>query len=188
MSLSLSDISTLLLRRGSAQYGDEAVSQLQHALQSAALAEQANESPETVVAALLHDLGHLIVAERDGVDEADSHRDELHQYIVLPFLRGLFPESVLAPIRLHVDAKRFLCAMEAGYAETLSPASVASLALQGGPFSPEEAAQFAALPHAATALRLRRYDDQAKVSDWHGPDLAHFEPLMAMVAAKHAES
>lgn len=182
MSLSLSDISTLLQSRGQAQYGDEAVSQLQHALQSAALAEQAGERPETIVAALLHDLGHLIVAERDRVDEPDNSRDELHQFVVLPFLRATFPESVLAPIRLHVDAKRYLCATEAAYEEGLSPASKASLALQGGPFSAEEATRFMAQPHAAEAIRLRRYDDLAKETDWRGPDLAHFERYMAQVA------
>jgi len=188
VSLSLPDISALLLRRGNAQYGDEAVSQLQHALQSAALAEQAQERPETIVAALLHDLGHLIVAERDGVDEPDPSRDELHQFVVLPFLRGTFPEAVLAPIRLHVDAKRFLCATEAGYEASLSPASKASLALQGGAFSAEEAAQFIAQAHAAEAVRLRRYDDLAKVQGWQGPELTHFEPYMARVAASHLES
>lgn len=185
MSLTPSDISALLLRRGHAQYGDEAVSQLQHALQCASLAEQAGESPETVVAALLHDLGHLIVAERDGVDEPDNSRDELHQFVALPFLRGTFPEAVLAPIRLHVDAKRFLCATEADYLEGLSGASKASLALQGGAFSAEEAAAFMTQEHAAVAVRLRRYDDLAKVQGWNGPELTHFEPCMAIVASTH---
>lgn len=185
MSLTLPDISALLLRRGHAQYGDEAVSQLQHALQCAALAEQAGESPEVVVAALLHDLGHLIVAEREGLDEPDNSRDELHQFVVLPFLRGTFPEAVLAPIRLHVDAKRFLCATETGYAEGLSAASQASLALQGGAFSSDEATRFMTQEHAAVAVRLRRYDDLAKVQGWCGPDLTHFEPCMASVANPH---
>lgn len=185
MSLTLSDICSLLLRRGHAQYGDEAVSQLQHALQCATLAEQAGEGPEIIVAALLHDLGHLIVAEREGLDEPDNSRDELHQFVVLPFLRGTFPEVVLAPIRLHVDAKRFLCATEAGYEEALSAASRASLALQGGAFCINEAARFMTQEHAAAAVRLRRYDDLAKVQEWIGPDLMHFEPIMARVASKH---
>lgn len=185
MSLTLSDISALLLRRGHAQYGDEAVSQLQHALQCAFLAEQAGESPETIVAALLHDLGHLIVAERDDVDEADNSRDELHQFVVLPFLRGTFPEAVLAPIRLHVDAKRFLCATETGYEERLSRASKASLALQGGAFSADEATVFMTQKQAPVAVRLRRYDDLAKVQGWNGPELTHFMPYMASVASTH---
>ena len=77
--------------------------------------------------------------------------------------RGLLPDAVLEPIRLHVDAKRYLCTMEPGYWETLSPASQHSLVLQGGPFTPKEAMQFAAQPFAQEAIRLRRYDDHAKV-------------------------
>ena len=83
--------------------------------------------------------------------------------MAIPFLRGLLPDAVLEPIRLHVDAKRYLCTMEPGYWETLSPASQHSLVLQGGPFTPEEAMQFAAQPFAQEAIRLRRYDDHAKV-------------------------
>jgi len=182
VSLSLPDISALLLRRGNAQYGDEAVSQLQHALQSAALAEQAQESPEAIVAALLHDLGHLIVAERDGVDEPDNSRDELHQFVVLPFLRGTFPEAVLAPIRLHVDAKRYLCLIDHGYWSELSPASKHSLELQGGVFSEAEAEKFIAQPFAAEAVRLRRYDDLAKVKDKRVPGLTHYAQYLLQVS------
>lgn len=182
MSLSIPEITALLLRRGQAQYGDEAINQLQHALQCAHLAEQAGEDSEGISAALLHDLGHLIAAERDGVAEPDATRDQLHQFLVLPFLRPLFGPAVLEPIRLHVDAKRCLCTLEPGYAETLSPASQASLALQGGRFSHEEALAFMRLPHATQALRLRRHDDLAKVPDWVVPDLTHFETHLRRAA------
>ena len=185
-TLTLDEIAGLLQRRGAAQYGLEAVSQLDHALQCAQLAEQAGETPATVVAALLHDLGHLLAAERLQVAEPDHRRDDLHQYIALPFLRPLFGEDVLAPIRLHVDAKRYLCQAEPGYFETLSPASVNSLALQGGPYNEQEARAFLHQPFAGEAVRLRRYDDQAKVAGQPTPGLAHYLPLLQQVAAAAA--
>ncbi|MFN3736170.1 phosphonate degradation HD-domain oxygenase [Hydrogenophaga sp.] len=181
-ALTLDDIAGLLQRRGAAQYGREAVSQLDHALQCAHLAEQAGETPATVAAALLHDLGHLLAAERQQAPEPDDRRDDLHQYIALPFLRPLFDEAVLAPIRLHVDAKRYLCQAEPGYFETLSPASVHSLALQGGPFNEQEARAFLHQPFAAEAVRLRRYDDLAKVAGQPTPELGHYLPVLAQAA------
>lgn len=156
MALTIDQIVRLYRTEGAARYGMEAVSQEQHALQCAMLAEQACAPPELVAACLLHDLGHLLHAEDDG------GRDALHEYRALPFLRGEFPESVLQPMRLHVAAKRFLCATEPGYLEELSPASRRSLELQGGPFSPLEADRFYAEPHALDAVALRRWDDLAK--------------------------
>ena len=148
MALSLNDIVTLLQTRGEAQYGQEAVSQLQHALQCAHLAETAGETAEVVVAALLHDLGHLLAAEQAASAEPPPDRDDLHQFMALPFLRGVFPDSVLAPIRLHVDAKRYLCLIEAGYWARLSPASKASLEQQGGIFTTAQGEAFARVPHS----------------------------------------
>lgn len=169
MALSFDDIEHLLSTRGFHQYGREAVSQLEHALQCAQLAEQAGETPATTAAALLHDLGHLLAP---GGDTAEQ--DDLHQYVALPFLRGLLPDAVLEPIRLHVDAKRYLCAMEPGYWETLSPASQHSLVLQGGVYTVPEAEHFARQPFAQEAIRLRRYDDHAKVPGLATPPLSHY--------------
>ncbi len=169
MALNLQDIEHLLATRGVHQYGREAVSQLEHALQCAQLAEQAGETPATIAAALLHDLGHLLAP---GGDTAEQ--DDLHQYVALPFLRSLLPDAVLEPIRLHVDAKRYLCTMEPGYWEALSPASQHSLVLQGGAFSVPEAERFASQPFAQEAIRLRRYDDHAKVPGLATPPLAHY--------------
>lgn len=135
MALNVEEIARLLNAKGERQYGHEAVSQLDHALQCAQLAEQAGETAETVTAALLHDLGHLLAAERDAGDGEQQQRDDLHQYIALPFLRSLFAPAVLEPIRLHVDAKRFLCTTEPAYWHGLSPASRRSLELQGGAFT-----------------------------------------------------
>ena len=181
MALSVEEIARLLEVEGRRQYGREAVSQLDHALQCAQLAEQSGESAETVVAALLHDLGHLLATERVGVAADRAARDDLHQYLALPFLRALFPLAVLEPIRLHVDAKRWLCAADPGYRDTLSPASQHSLELQGGVYSPVQAQHFLAQPFAAEAIRLRRYDDQAKVPGKATPTLAHFVKLAEAV-------
>ena len=139
MFLALNEVTGLLTQRGHTQYGMEAVSQLEHALQCAYLAEQAGETSETIVAALLHDFGHLLAAERDGLTDHDTGKDDLHQFIALPFLRKLFPSAVLEPIRLHVDAKRYLCATRPDYFAALSEDSKRSLALQGGIFSPGQA-------------------------------------------------
>ena len=185
MALTVEEISRLLGTKGQRQYGREAVSQLEHALQCAQLAEEAGETPETVVAALLHDLGHLLAAERaDEAAHAQQQRDDLHQYIALPFLRGLFAPAVLEPIRLHVDAKRYLCAVDAGYRDTLSPASKRSLELQGGVYAPDEAQRFMAQPYAAEAVRLRRYDDSAKVPGKATPPLAHYMRIAHALAGE----
>lgn len=181
MSLTLTDILRLLKVRGQRQYGREGVSQLEHALQTAHLAELAGESAETTVAALIHDLGHLLAAERDGLPEDDTTQDDLHQYIALPFLRGLFPDAVLEPIRLHVDAKRYLCLIEPQYESTLSAESRHSLQLQGGVFSEQDGERFIAQPYATEAVRLRRYDDLAKTPGKSVPGLDHYSERMQQV-------
>ena len=182
MSLTLQEIHDLLLRRGQTQYGLEAVNQLEHALQCADLAEQAGETSETIVACLLHDLGHLIAAEREAADEQDTKKDDLHQFIALPFLRGLFQDAVLEPIRMHVDAKRYLCWIDPGYWNELSVASKHSLEQQGGVFDEAQAHAFIAQPYAEEAVRLRRYDDLAKVKDKPVPRLEHYQTRLAEVA------
>lgn len=182
MPLMLSEVLALLERKGQSQYGMEAVSQLTHALQCAHLAEQAREAPETVVAALLHDLGHLLVTQRDGALDQSPQQDDLHQYIALPFLRGLFSDAVLEPIRLHVDAKRYLCLVEPSYWASLSPASQNSLLKQGGIFSETEADAFISQPFASESVRLRRYDDLAKDPAKIVPNLSHYAEHLRQVA------
>jgi phosphonate degradation associated HDIG domain protein len=186
MSLSIPEIVQLLSSRATTWYGQEAVSQLDHALQCAHLAEKSNETPETVVAALLHDLGHMLSPDRPSLVPADTlpTKDDLHQFVALPFLRSLFPDAVLEPIKLHVDAKRYLCAVDAGYWADLSPASKHSLELQGGVFDEMQVSAFQDLPFYAEAVRLRRYDDLAKVPGQQTPDLFHFEKLMLQVSCQ----
>ena len=170
--LSLDDIERLFLNRGHEQYSGEPVTQVQHALQTAALAEAEGADDELVTAALLHDLGHLL---QDLGNTPSLHGvDDLHQFIAVPFLRGLFGDRVLGAVQGHVDAKRYLCASRPGYQQALSQDSQRSLALQGGLFSAVQAAEFIARPGAAEAVRLRLWDDQAKLADGATPPLAHF--------------
>lgn len=151
----------LIASKGTVWYGREAITIEQHSLQTARLAELDGASPALVAAALLHDLGHLLSKEQRGTGEGQL-RDDRHEYIAAGYLRRLFGPAVAEPIRLHVDAKRFLCAAEPSYRENLSPASVRSLELQGGDFASPEVAEFRARPHAADAIKLRRWDDLAK--------------------------
>lgn len=177
MSLTVETIVKLYEQRGAEQYGAEAVSQLEHALQCAALAEEAESTPTLITAAFLHDLGHLV---HDLGDDAAEHGvDDVHQYLALPFLRPLFPDAVLEPIKLHVSAKRYLCAVENGYWESLSLASQRSLELQGGVYSSDEVAGFVQLPYAMDAVRLRRWDDLAKIKGRATPDLRHYAGVMS---------
>ncbi len=170
--LSLADIEMLFARHGGAQYSGEPVTQLQHALQTAHFAEQSEAGDELVTACLLHDLGHLL--NEQGETPTLRGIDDTHQYFALPFLRGLFSDPVLDAIKLHVDAKRFLCQVDPGYHDRLSADSKRSLALQGGVFDATTAAAFLAQAGARDAVLLRQWDDLAKQADLATPPLAHF--------------
>ena len=148
--LTLEDIGLLFARHGSAQYSGEPVTQLEHALQTAYLAEQSEASDELVTACLLHDLGHLL--NEQGETPTLRGIDDTHQYFALPFLRGLFPDAVLDAIKLHVDAKRYLCRANDGYWAKLSDDSKRSLELQGGVFEPDAGRRLPA-PARARATR-----------------------------------
>lgn len=158
--------------RGSEQYGREAVTQLQHALQCATWAESARESQTLIAACLLHDIGHLL--HDLGEDAAERGIDDRHEYRALPFLKQYFPLAVTEPIRLHVNAKRYLCATQSEYWDSLSPASKLSLELQGGIFSEAEATTFINQPYAKDAVKLRIWDDLAKDPAKHAHGLEHF--------------
>ena len=146
--------------RATRRYGLAEISQLQHALQAAALAERAGDPPSMIAAALLHDVGHMIHAL--GENPAGRGIDDRHEELGADWLEKHFPPEVSEPVRLHVAAKRYLCGVEPEYFARLSPDSVRSLALQGGPMSSEEAAAFRARPYATEAAKLRRYDEGAK--------------------------
>jgi phosphonate degradation associated HDIG domain protein len=179
-------IAELLRERGRARYGAEAVSQLQHAVQCAALAERENAPPALIAAALLHDVGHLVA---DDEEAAPRGIDMQHEDVAARYLARWFAPALVEPVRLHVQAKRYLCAIEPGYFETLSFASVRSLQLQGGVFDESAARGFIVQPHAADAVRLRRWDDLAKDPDAITPPLDHYMAivgdLFASAPARH---
>jgi [1-hydroxy-2-(trimethylamino)ethyl]phosphonate dioxygenase len=159
-------------RHGANDYGSDRVKQLEHALQCAALAEAEGAGAPLITAALLHDIGHLI--HDLGDSPAARGIDDRHEVLGQGWLARWFGEAVTEPVRLHVDAKRYLAVTDAGYFATLSPGSVRSLELQGGPFSAGLAVDFIGMPYASDAVRLRRWDEGTKVPGKVTPDLAHF--------------
>jgi gamma-butyrobetaine dioxygenase len=169
-------IARLFATAGTSDYLGEPVSQAAHMLQAAALAEAAGVSPALIAAALLHDVGHFtgVITGRDLMRGTD-HR---HGDAGADWLAQWFGPEVTEPVRLHVAAKRYLCAVEPGYFDTLSPASVHTLRIQGGPMNPREAATFEAEPASAAALRLRRWDDAAKDPAAKVPPFGHFQPVL----------
>jgi gamma-butyrobetaine dioxygenase len=160
-------IAELFAGPGARDYLGETVTIGAHMRQAGALAEAAGAAAPLVAAALLHDVGHL----RDETD--DRHGEAGARW-----LSQWFGEAVTEPVRLHVAAKRFLCATEPRYFGLLSQESVRTLVLQGGPMTPEQAAAFEALPFARDAVAVRRWDDQAKDPAVTPPGFAHFEPLL----------
>jgi [1-hydroxy-2-(trimethylamino)ethyl]phosphonate dioxygenase len=181
MDLSTEGIFHLLDRRGAGRYGLSAVSQKEHALQSADLAVKRGLGDRLVIAALFHDLGHLLVGE--DVNLAEQGVDDLHEEASANALAQLFGNDVAEPVRLHVAAKRYLCAVNPAYYDELSEDSRQSLLLQGGPMSPAEVAAFDKLEHRAAALALRMIDDEAKVAGLKPPGL---ESYRAMARRLHA--
>ncbi len=169
-------ISDLLTVKAGGQYGLSQVNQRQHALQCAWLAEKSGCPDTLVVASLLHDIGHLVHELGDNPSEAGV--DDLHEERGYEFLHAWFGTEVTEPVRLHVAAKRYLCATEPSYFSKLSKDSVVSLSLQGGPMSANEVDAFNHLPHMSAALKLRRFDEQAKVGDLETPPVQHFLPYV----------
>jgi phosphonate degradation associated HDIG domain protein len=180
MGLKIADIEKVFRDHGGIEYSGEAVTQLEHALQAAHLAESAGASAELITAAFLHDLGHMLNLQ--GETPTERGIDDQHQYFAIPFLRPLFSPAVIEPVRLHVDAKRALCALEVEYYESLSEDSKRSLTLQGGIFSREQLKDFLAKPHAEGAMRVRRWDDQAKVAGATTPPIGHYLEIAARCA------
>lgn len=179
----IDEIARLFQSRGDDMYAGEPVTQTEHALQAAFLAQRDGASHELVAAALLHDIGHLL--HNLGEDCAEEGIDDRHEELGNRWLRRRFPPAVCEPVRLHVAAKRCLCTVEAGYFDRLSPASRRSLALQGGPYDETAAANFRAGPYGEDALRLRRWDDAAKVPGLETPPIDDYLGLISEVATEH---
>lgn len=160
---------------------DEDITQLAHALQCAALAHQEGSSEELIAAALLHDIGHLFEIERNNGPDYTTNLQ--HELTGSDYLSELFPPAVTAPIAMHVEAKRYLAANEAGYFDGLSRGSQRSLDVQGGPFTAAESARFMGLEGSADAVKLRRWDDFGKVIGLDVPDFDTWIPLLLRVTA-----
>ena len=175
MDLSTERIFQLLDSRGTGRYGLSAVTQKEHALQSADLATKRGLGDALVIAALFHDLGHLLVG--DDVNLAQQGVDDLHEETSANALAKLFGNDIAEPVRLHVAAKRYLCAVNPAYYDKLSEDSRQSLLLQGGPMSPLEVAAFDKLEHRAAALALRMIDEEAKVAGLKTPGLDSYRAM-----------
>jgi phosphonate degradation associated HDIG domain protein len=162
----------IFVGRATKRYGLSDVNQLQHALQCAAHAEADGAPPATVLAALLHDVGHMIHAL--GENPAGRGIDDVHEQLGADWLAERFGPEVSEPVRLHVAAKRYLCTVESDYFGKLAPDSVRSLELQGGLMSPEEVETFRAHPQHAEAVRVRRFDEAAKDPRASTPDFDYY--------------
>ena len=161
---------------GRSRYDDK-VDQAEHALQAAWLARQDDAPQAQVVAALFHDIGHLLIDEHRGRQDF-LHHDGHHERVGATWLSTAFPEAVAAPVRLHVRAKRWLCARRPGYWSKLSEASQRSLTLQGGPMTPQEVAAFEDQPYWQEAVSLRLWDDGAKVEGLSVPGFADYRVMV----------
>jgi phosphonate degradation associated HDIG domain protein len=173
-------IAGLFASEGGADYLGEAVTQASHMLQAGALAQRAGAPAHLIAAALLHDVGHFAGAAtgRDLMRGTDNRHGEAGA----AWLGQWFGPEVTEPVRLHVDAKRYLCAVEPEYLGKLSPASVYTLGVQGGPMEADERDGFEASPHAADACQVRRWDDQAKDPSVTAPIFEHFAPILRSLA------
>ena len=167
-------------RCGASAYFGEAVTVAEHSLQAAYFAQAAAAPAALVIAALLHDIGHLLGGAPDDLDAwtDDAH----HELIGGGWLAKRFGPEVSEPVRLHVPAKRYLCATTAGYFDRLSAASVATLKLQGGPMTPSQITAFEAKPYWREAIRLRQWDDEGKVAGLRTPDFSSYASLIDRLA------
>jgi len=162
---------------GGGAYFGERVSMREHGLQAAYFAQQCDAPPSLVVAALLHDIGHLL--EEVPADLRDWITDAHHETVGALWLARRLQPRIAEPVRLHVAAKRYLCATDPDYSARLSTASVHTLKLQGGPMSAAEVAQFETEQYFRDAVRVRRWDDDGKVAGLQTPPFESYQSLIA---------
>jgi phosphonate degradation associated HDIG domain protein len=172
----MEEILDIFHQRGSDAYYGESVSMTEHALQAAFFAQAAAAPAGLIVAALLHDIGHLVADVPSDI--LDWTEDARHEQVGGIWLAKRFRPEVSEPVRLHVLAKRYLLATDPEYFAKLSPASVITLKLQGGPMAAHEVARFEAEPFHTQAVRVRQWDDQGKVAGLKTPGLSDYRPLI----------
>ena len=172
-------LARVFAERGAEEYLGEPVTIAEHMLQSASFAESDGASDELVAAALLHDIGHFTseFGTYSPDDTEDKHHDDAGAEVLAPF----FPALVTECVRLHVAAKRYLCATDPTYYGKLSSASVHTLSLQGGPMSVEEVAEFRENPFHDEAVRVRIWDEGGKVPGMKTRAFREYEPLLQRV-------
>lgn len=176
-------IEDIFARNGSEEYLGEPVTMAEHMLQGAELAEKAGAPDEIIAAALLHDIGHF--THEFPMDAAELGIDSVHEDAGGRVLEKFFPPIVVDCVRYHVAAKRYLCATDPDYFDGLSPASVHSLNLQGGPMSAAEVAEFATNPNVAAICQVRIWDDLGKVAGHVTPPFSHYKPVLDRVVAAY---
>jgi phosphonate degradation associated HDIG domain protein len=169
-------IEEIIIRRGADAYLGEPVTMAEHMLQAAQLAEREDGSDAMIAAALLHDIGHFL--NEFGDDYIEQGVDNRHEEAGARILEPWFPPEVVEPVRLHVATKRYLCATDRGYMTKLSDASVKTLALQGGPMDAAEVAAFERGPWRDVAVKVRLWDEAAKVPGAPTPGFAHYPPVL----------
>ncbi len=180
MTHAADELLSIYTRRGAGAYYGEAVTMTEHSLQAAYFAHAHGASDALVLASLLHDIGHLIEAAPEDI--ADWKHDAGHERSGSRWLETRFGPEVYEPVRLHVPAKRYLCATDPAYMHQLSAASVTTLALQGGPMSASEIRAFEAEPHWRDAVLLRQFDDQGKIGGLRTPPFEHYRQLIERFA------
>ncbi len=185
---SVSQLFALCRQQAHADYIGEAISQLEHMAQAGELAEQEGTDDELVLAAFLHDVGHFC-APLQAHNCMNEHGRQGHEQVGAHWLASLgFPRRLCELVASHVDAKRYLCAREPGYFEGLSPASRQTLIWQGGPMNAEQADAFEHSPLFKDALRLRRWDEAAKVVGKPLPELRRWEAMALRTLEKQSNS
>lgn len=176
-------LADIIERRGAESYLGEEITISEHMLQAAQLAEQARAGDELIAAALLHDIGHYT---NEFPEDAQDHGiDTVHEEAGAVVVEPYFPDVVVDCIRQHVAAKRYLCATDPQYFERLSPASVHTLNIQGGPMNENEVEHFRAQPNVQAIVQVRLWDDQAKEVDLPTPDFKHYAPVLQRVVDRH---
>ena len=161
MSIVYEEIEKLFSQNSAREYLGEDVTLVEHMLQCATLALEDGASSQMIVAALLHDVGHLLIP--DALEQQDSGIDAHHDEVGFDWLAQRFSDEVSIPVKLHVNAKRYLVTTNPEYEKLLSAASVITMRLQGGLMDEGELAEYESQEFADNGIQIRLWDDEGKV-------------------------